>query len=70
MAKDYNGGPLVAIKTFLNENEHFIIDPLHLGFLFFYPSIDCLVFLLDQLIQIVNLVLNTKKTAKNNNRPP
>lgn len=26
MAKDYDGGPLAAIKTFLNENEHFIID--------------------------------------------
>jgi cephalosporin hydroxylase len=26
MAKDYNGGPLAAIKTFLNENEHFVID--------------------------------------------
>lgn len=26
MAKDYNGGPLAAIKTFMAENEHFIID--------------------------------------------
>lgn len=26
IAKVYNGGPLAAIKTFLNENEHFVID--------------------------------------------